>query len=67
MNDLFTIITEAYPELTDVDFAPLTGKISLRDDGDGISYIAKWEYSEPIPASLKPFIRKADEAALLLG
>jgi hypothetical protein len=53
MNDLFDVITEAYPELTDVDFAPLTGKISLRDDGDGISYIAKWEYSKPIPTGMK--------------
>jgi hypothetical protein len=53
LNDLFTIITEAYPELTDVDFAPLTGKISLRDDGDGISYIAKWDFEKPLPKGLK--------------
>ncbi len=53
MNDLFTIITEAYPELTDVDFAPITGKISLRDDGDGIQYIYEWNLDKPIPKGLK--------------
>ena len=51
--DLFTQITTAYPELTDADFMPHTGSILLRDDGDGIQYIAKWEYSKPIPAGLK--------------
>jgi hypothetical protein len=25
----------------------------LKDDGDGIQYIAKWEYSKPIPDGLK--------------
>lgn len=48
---LFEIITEHYPELTSADFA--RGAIELKDDGDGISYIAKWEYSKPIPAGLK--------------
>jgi hypothetical protein len=51
--DLFTQITTAYPELTDADFIPMSGKILLCDDGDGIQYIAKWDYSEPIPAGLK--------------
>jgi hypothetical protein len=51
--DLFTQITAAYPELTEEDFRPITGSITLRDDGDGIQYIAKWEYSKPIPAGLK--------------
>ena len=42
-----------YPELTDADFAP-QGCIELRDDSDGKgAYIAKWEYSKPIPAGLK--------------
>ena len=50
--DLFTQITAAYPELTDADFY-IGGSIMLRDDGDGIPYIAKWEYSKPIPAGLK--------------
>ena len=51
--DLFTQLTTAYPELTDTDFYPITGAISLCDDGDGIQYIAKWDYSKPIPAGLK--------------
>ena len=51
--DLFTQITTAYPELTDADFMPISGTILLRDDGDGIQYIAKWEYSKPIPEGLK--------------
>ena len=51
--DFFTQITTAYPELSSADFEPLSGSISLCDDGDGIQYIAKWEYSKPIPAGLK--------------
>jgi hypothetical protein len=52
--DLFTQITEVYPELVDADFHPKTGSILLQDDGDGLgSYVAKWEYSKPIPEGLK--------------
>lgn len=51
--DLFTQITTAYPELTEEDFRPITGSISLHDDGDGVQYIAKWDYSKPIPKGLK--------------
>ena len=51
--DLFTQITAVYPELTEEDFRPITGSISLYDDGDGIQYIAKWEYSKPSPERLK--------------
>ncbi len=50
--DLFTQITTIYPELTEKDFRT-NGSIELRDDGDGIQYISKWEYSKPIPAGLK--------------
>lgn len=42
-------IKEIYPELTDADFVPFDGKINIWDDGDGIVYIKKWEYSKPIP------------------
>jgi hypothetical protein len=49
--DLFTQIKNVYPELTDADFID-EGKIRLCDDGDGIQYIAKWEYSKPIPEGL---------------
>ena len=51
--DLFTQITTVYPELTDADFIPTNGLILLRDDGDGIQYIAKWEYSQPLPNGMK--------------
>jgi hypothetical protein len=51
--DLFTQITNVYPELVDADFHPKTGSILLVDDGDGVQYIAKWEYSKAIPEGLK--------------
>ena len=47
-------IISVYPELTDADFDSEFGVISLRDDSDGFgAYIAKWEYSKPIPNGLK--------------
>ncbi len=42
---------EVYPELTDNDFAR-RGRIELRNDEDG-DYIARWDYSRPIPDGLK--------------
>jgi hypothetical protein len=34
------------------------GAIELRNDSDGTGdYIAKWDYSKPIPASLKTYDR----------
>jgi len=48
-NDLIAV----YPELTDADFDPKTGNVNLKDDGDGVVYISKWEYSQPIPKGLK--------------
>jgi len=51
--DLHTKIVQAYPELTDADFLPPLGPITLFDDGDGVQYISKWEYSKPLPAGLK--------------
>jgi hypothetical protein len=50
MNDLYSIIKEEYPEIQDKEF--VDGCIRLQDDGDGIQYIAKWEYSQPIPEGL---------------
>jgi hypothetical protein len=49
--NLYEVISETYPELKLEDFKDSV--IRLEDDGDGISYIAKWEYSKPIPAGLK--------------
>ena len=52
--DLLKEITESYPELTMEDFSPKNGSILLQDDSDGKgAYIAKWEYSKPIPTGLK--------------
>ena len=50
---MYNKILEAYPELTMEDFLSETGTILLKDDGDGVVYIAKWEYSKPIPDGLK--------------
>lgn len=50
---LYDKIIATYPDLTDADFGD-NGVIELRNDGDGgKDYIAKWEYSEPIPNGLK--------------
>ena len=51
--DLFRVIIDTYSELKDEDFDKQQGVIRLCDDGDGIQYIAKWEYSKPIPEGLK--------------
>jgi len=49
--DFYTLIKKAYPEIDDDQF--VKGAIELRDDGDGIQYIAKWQYDQPIPDGLK--------------
>lgn len=52
--ELWQKIIVEYPELTSADFDPFFGCINLVDDSDGAgAYIAKWEYSKPIPAGLK--------------
>lgn len=52
--DLYKEIVKVYPELTSEDFNPEKGLIHLRDDSDGVgAYIAKWDYSKPLPSSLK--------------
>jgi hypothetical protein len=51
---LWEQIIAVYPELTDADFHPAFGSILLQDDSDGAgAFIAKWEYSKPVPAGLK--------------
>jgi|688.fasta_scaffold46846_3 hypothetical protein len=50
--ELWEKIMTTYPELTADDFAT-HGSIRLQDDADGFgAYIAKWEYSQPIPEGL---------------
>ncbi len=50
---LYDKIISVYPELTPSDFKHNFGSILLLDDGDGIDYIAKWDYTKPIPDGLK--------------
>jgi hypothetical protein len=45
-------IVAFYPEISLTDTFEKLG-IFLKDDGDGIVYIEKWEYSKPIPDGLK--------------
>jgi hypothetical protein len=52
--NLYEEIITVYPELTitnDKDEFQ-NGSILLKDDGDGVPYIAKWDYSKPIPEGL---------------
>ena len=52
--ELWQQIREQYPHLTNADFNPQEGTIVLQDDADGLgAYIAKWEYSKPLPAGMK--------------
>ena len=49
---LWEQIIEAYPEILPTDNFQKLG-IYLQDDSDGVgAYIAKWEYSQPIPDGL---------------
>ena len=51
--ELWEKIIEAFPEINPTDDFKLLG-IYLQDDSDGVgAYIAKWEYSKPIPKGLK--------------
>jgi hypothetical protein len=54
---LYDLIIAELPELTDSDLF-YKGAITLRNDSDGTGdYIAKWEYSKPVPASLQQYVR----------
>ena len=49
--DIIKIIKETYPELQGKDFET---KLLVQDDSDGQGvFLAKWNYSQPIPAGLK--------------
>jgi len=51
---LYNDLIAALPELKDSDFIPSSGTILLQNDADDVGdYIAKWEYSKPIPDGLK--------------
>ena len=50
--DLWEKVIEAYPEIKPTDEFQKLG-IWLKDDGDGVAYIDKWEYQKPLPEGLK--------------
>ena len=51
---LYDEIIEIYPQLTNEDFATITGTIGFRDDNDGAGeYIEKWDNELPIPSGFK--------------
>ena len=51
--ELWEQIIAAYPEIKPTDNFEELG-IGLQDNSDGQgAYIAKWEYSKPLPAGLK--------------
>jgi len=53
MMNIVETILDAYPTLNGDVFHPITGSILLKDDGDGIVYIAEWNLDKPIPEGLK--------------
>lgn len=54
---LYEKIKAIYPELTNADFAPFTGVITLQNDSDGRGdYIAEWNHptlAKPTDAQLE--------------
>jgi hypothetical protein len=57
IKSLHQQIIEIYAELKESrEF--INGTIILRNDSDGTGdYIAKWEYSKPVPESLQQYVR----------
>ena len=55
---LYDSIVAALPELSNSEEFARGGSISLRDDSDGTGdYIARWEYSKPVPSALAKYVR----------
>jgi len=55
---LYESIIAALPELADSNEFGRDGSITLRDDSDGKGeYIARWEYSKPVPKALEKYVR----------
>jgi hypothetical protein len=49
---IYDRIIEAYPELSDLKL--FDANIILQNDSDGLGdYVAKWDYSKPLPKGLK--------------
>lgn len=55
---LYEMIIAEFPELENSQEFGREGTIVLRDDSDGNGeYIARWDYSKPVPTSLAKYIR----------
>lgn len=55
---LFDKVIAAFPELTENALLFINGTIILQNDSDGSGdYIAAWNYSQPLPASLESYLR----------
>lgn len=51
---LYEQIVAVYPELADKNEVFMYGEILLQNDSDGFGdYIAKWDYSKPLPEGMK--------------
>jgi hypothetical protein len=56
--ELYDLVIAEFPELATMDNEFARGSIELRDESDGTgAFIAKWEYSKPLPESLKKYKR----------
>ena len=53
--ELYDLVIAEFPELATMDNEfGIRGSIELRDESDGTgAFIAKWEYSKPLPKSLQ--------------
>lgn len=55
---LYEKVIAAFPELAENKEAFITMQIVLKNDSDGTGdYIAKWDYSSPMPESLAEYVR----------
>jgi hypothetical protein len=56
--ELYDLVIAEFPELATMDHEFYRGTIELRDESDGSgAFIAKWEYSKPLPKSLRKYLR----------
>lgn len=54
---LYELLIAEYPELA-TNNAIYSNEIILQNDSDGTGdYIAKWDYSKPVPESLTQYVR----------
>lgn len=57
--DLYSLIIAEFPELEITsELDPFrNGTVQLKDDGDGVQYIANWNHNKPLSKSLAKFER----------